>query len=151
MLSIGQVIYEEVRRHGEEAYPREACGVLLGRADGGARSVTRSVRCRNTVDDVQRDRYAIDPRDILRVLRQGRAQGEEILGFYHSHPEHPASWSATDLREAHWLGCSYVITSVQDRKAEVTRSFLLEGASEQEKRFTEEELRVEAKRAESGR
>jgi proteasome lid subunit RPN8/RPN11 len=141
-LSIEQTVYDEVRRHGEDAYPREACGVLLGRVEGDRRAVARSVRCKNTVDDVQRDRYAIDPRDLLSLQREGRAHGQEIVGFYHSHPEHVAYWSATDLREAHWIGCSYLITSVRDRKAEDTRSFVLEGAGEEDKRFTEEDLCV---------
>ncbi len=144
MLRIGEADYEEIRRHGEEAYPHESCGVLVGRADRDERVVARAVRCGNTREDSPHDRYHIDPREILRIERQGRDLGEDIVGFYHSHPDHPAYWSATDLSEAHWVGCSYVITGVARGKAEATRSFLLAGddAVEPVKRFQDEEIRV---------
>jgi proteasome lid subunit RPN8/RPN11 len=64
------------------------------------------------------------------------------VGFYHSHPDHPAKWSQTDLTEAHWIGCSYVITSVEKGKAAITNSFLLTGTMEEDKRFEDEEVRV---------
>ncbi len=143
MLKIGEAEYQELRRHGEEAYPQESCGVLMGRAEGEARVVARVERCANTRRDSPRDRYGIDPLDLLRLERQGRGRGEDIVGFYHSHPDHPARWSATDLAEAHWTGCSYVITSVALGRAEATASFLLvAGSEEQEKCFREEEIRV---------
>ena len=143
MLRIEQAEYDELRRHGEEAYPHESCGVLLGRAGGDERVVARVARCGNTRADSPHDRYGIDPREILRAERQGRERGEDIVGFYHSHPDHPARWSATDLAEAHWVGCSYVITSVARGKAEATRSFLLEGdGGEDAKGFRDEEIMV---------
>jgi proteasome lid subunit RPN8/RPN11 len=146
MLRIGQEEYEELRRHGEETYPYESCGVLLGRAEGDNRVVTRVARCANTRSDAPRDRYGIDPREILRAERQGRERGEDVLGFYHSHPDHPARWSAVDLAEAHWIGCSYVITSVAGAKAEATRSFLLAGEDgEPSRSFSDEEIRVLAR------
>ena len=66
-----------------------------------------------------------------------------IRDSYHSHPDHPAQWSATDFAEAHWLGCSYVITAVAQGKATVTNSFLLAGATEEDKRFDQETILVE--------
>ena len=143
MLTIGETEYDELRRHGEEAYPHEACGVLLGRFDGAARLVARVARCGNTRADSPHNRYGIDPREILKLERQGRDRGEDIVGFYHSHPDHPARWSGTDLAEAHWVGCSYVITSVARGKAEATSSFLLaEDGGEAAKSFRDEEIRV---------
>ncbi len=143
MLRIGQAEYGELRRHGEEAYPHESCGVLLGWADGDQRVVARVVRCGNTRSDSPQDRYGIDPREVLRAERQGRERGEDIVGFYHSHPDHPARWSATDLAEAHWIACSYVITGVERGRADATRSFLLEaGGGEDAKRFCDEEIQV---------
>ncbi len=75
--------------------------------------------------------------------------GLDIIGFYHSHPDHPAMWSPTDFAEAHWLGCAYVITSV-DRisgtdkgKANLTNAWLLTGASEEDKSFAD--IKVEVK------
>jgi proteasome lid subunit RPN8/RPN11 len=67
--------------------------------------------------------------------------GLDIVGFYHSHPDHPARWSATDLAEAHWTGCSYVITSVEKGHAELTNSFLLQD-QEEAKHFEDEPLEV---------
>jgi len=143
MLRIGEDEYQDLRRHGEEAYPHESCGVLMGRTDGEDRVVARVARCGNTRGDSPHNRYGIDPREILRVERQGRERGEDIVGFYHSHPDHPALWSATDLAEAHWIGCSYVITSVARGKAEATRSFRLAGdGEERSKSFRDEEIRI---------
>jgi proteasome lid subunit RPN8/RPN11 len=144
VLRIGEVEYEELRRHGEETYPHESCGVLVGRTEDGERLVARVARCANTCADSPRNRYHIDPREILQIERQGRERGEDVVGFYHSHPDHPARWSATDLAEAHWIGCSYVITGVARGKAEATRSFLLVGddVEESAKRFEDEEIRV---------
>jgi proteasome lid subunit RPN8/RPN11 len=142
MLTVGEAQYHELRSHGEEAYPHESCGVLLGRADGVGRHVTRAVRCANAHADSPRNRYQIDPRELLRIEREARVRGEEVVGFYHSHPDHPARPSGTDLAEAHWLGCSYVITRVVGGKAEATGSFLLQGEGEDAKRFSDEEIRI---------
>lgn len=140
MLRIGKEQYDLLRRHGEETYPHECCGVLLGRVDDGARVVTSVARCGNTRDDSPQNRYNIDPRELIHIQREGRERGEDIVGFYHSHPDHPARWSATDFAEAHWYGCSYVITSVAGGKAEMTNSFELVGSDETEKEFVGEEL-----------
>lgn len=142
MLTLSEEAYAELRRHGEEAYPHEACGVLLGRRDGAGRAALRAVRCGNARADSPRNRYGIDPVEILRSEREARERDQEIVGFYHSHPDHPARWSETDLAEAHWLGCSYVITAVAGGRAEATRSFALEGPGEADKRFVDEDVRV---------
>src|SRR6266550_2765341 len=142
MLKIGKPTYEEVRRHGEETYPHECCGVLLGQMDGDSRSVTSIVRCGNTRTDSPQNRYHIDPRELIAIERQGRERGDDIVGFYHSHPDHPARWSPTDLAEAHWIGCSYVITSVQNGVAQTTNSFVLVGKDETEKRLEDEKITV---------
>ncbi len=144
MLRISRQDYERVRQHGEETYPHECCGALLGQfREDGVRVVTATARCGNTRTDSAHNRYNIDPRELVRIQREGRERGEDIVGFYHSHPDHPARWSATDLAEAHWFGCSYVITAVEKGKAAVTNSFLLEGSDEEEKRLVDEEVRVE--------
>jgi len=142
MLKIGRKEYEALRQHGEETYPHECCGVLLGEMNGDARRVTSIARCGNTRTDSLRNRYHIDPRELVRIQRQGRERGEDIIGFYHSHPDHPARWSPTDLAEAHWLGCSYVITSVEKGKATVTNSFELTGSDEVDKKLADEEVEV---------
>ena len=151
MLKLSQSDYVSLRQHGEETYPHECCGVLLGRFnDNGAESVSQSVsktvsriaRCGNTRADSPHNRYQIDPRDLIRIQREGRERGEDIVGFYHSHPDHPAQWSPTDLAEAHWFGCSYVITSVEKGTATITNSFELTGTDEADKKFMDEKAEV---------
>jgi proteasome lid subunit RPN8/RPN11 len=140
MLKINKRVYDSLRRHGEETYPHECCGVLLGQANGDERVVTSVVRCGNTRTDSPQNRYHIDPKELIRIQREGRARGEDIVGFYHSHPDHPARWSQTDLAEAHWFGCSYVITSVEKGKAATTNSFELTGREENDKKFVDEKI-----------
>ena len=141
MLVVSRSAYDTLRRHGEETYPHECCGVLLGRASDDARRVTSVARCRNT--QAASDWFNIDPRQIVRIQREASERGEDILGFYHSHPDDAAHWSASDLREAHWMGCSYVITSVRAGKSAETHSFLLSGSSEEDKRFESEPIAIE--------
>jgi proteasome lid subunit RPN8/RPN11 len=135
MIRISQSDLDSLRRHGEETYPHECCGVLLGEMNDGGKLVRAVVRCGNTRTDSPQNRYHIDPRELVRVQREARERQLDIVGFYHSHPDHPARWSRTDLEEAHWLGCSYVITSVQQGRATDTNSFLLTGDGEEQKRF----------------
>jgi proteasome lid subunit RPN8/RPN11 len=143
MLRVERKDYEALRGHGEETYPHECCGVLLGRMDDdGIRTVTSTARCGNTRTDSPHNRYNIDPGELVRILREGRERGEDIIGFYHSHPDHPARWSSTDLAEAHWIGCSYVITSVEKGKAAITNSFELAGMEENNKQLIDEKIQV---------
>src|ERR1700756_1150519 len=140
MLKVGKSHYDALRRHGEETYPHECCGVLLGRMDGDERVVTSVARAGNTRTDSAHNRYNIDPKDLIRIQREARERGEDIIGFFASHPDHPARCSSTDLAEAHWFGCSYVITSVEKGKAVLTNSFFLAGTGEDDKRFEDEEI-----------
>jgi len=142
MLVIDPEAYAALRQHGEEAYPEESCGVLVGRFRDVGAAVVSAIRCDNVRRDSPRNRYAIDPKELVNIQRRGREQGLEIVGFYHSHPDSAAQWSSTDLAEAYWVGCSYVITSVANRQAAATRSFRLAGSWD-EKRFDEEEIVLE--------
>jgi proteasome lid subunit RPN8/RPN11 len=143
MLKISPSHYAALRQHGEETYPYECCGVLLGRMDGDERVVTSIARCGNTRADSLQNRYNIDPKELIRIQREGRERSEDIVGFYHSHPDHPPQWSPTDLAEAHWFGCSYVITSVLKGKAAETNSFELTGNDEDDKQLVAERIEVE--------
>jgi proteasome lid subunit RPN8/RPN11 len=141
MLKLSQPVYSAIRQHGESTYPHECCGVLLGHFnDDGSKTVARAEPCGNTRTDSAHNRYSIDPRDLIRIQREGRARGEDIVGFYHSHPDHPAQWSTTDLAEAHWFGCSYVITSIEKGKAVLTNAFELSGSDEADKRLLDEQI-----------
>jgi len=139
-LNVLKADYEWVRSHGEETYPHECCGVLLGTIDidKDERFVKQVIRAGNTRLDSLHNRYNIDPKELIAAQKQARMAGLDIVGFYHSHPDHPPRWSQTDLAEAHWIGCSYVITSVVKGKADVTNSFVLAGTMEEDKRFVDE-------------
>jgi proteasome lid subunit RPN8/RPN11 len=146
MIRLSQQTYDALRQHGEETYPYECCGVLLGRfltEEGSAvNEVEENVRAGNTRTDSAHNRYHIAPQDLVRIQRAGRQRGLDIVGFYHSHPDHPAQWSPTDFAEAHWLGCSYVITAVEKGAARQTNSFLLAGTSEDDKAFRHQTIDV---------
>jgi proteasome lid subunit RPN8/RPN11 len=144
MLLIGKENYAALRAHGEETYPQECCGVLLGKAEDNGNHVVEIVRAGNTRTDSAHNRYHIAPQELVKIQRQGRGKGLDIVGFYHSHPDHPAQWSPTDFAEAHWLGCSYVITSVEKGAAVLTNSFLLTGTSEEDKAFQDQMVEVTA-------
>lgn len=142
MLKLTAAHLEDIRRHGEESYPDEGCGILIGIFEGAARVVHTTRRCRNAAIASQRTQYHIDPREVICAQRDARERGREIVGFYHSHPDHPAQWSPTDLAEAHWIGCSYVILAVENGRAMETNSFFLSGALEEDKTFAQEELQL---------
>lgn len=139
-LIIPTPLFEQLRQHGEQTYPHECCGVLVGEFDeAGNKTVKTVVSCGNTRTDSPHNRYHIDPVELMRIQREARVAGYDIVGFYHSHPDHPAQWSSTDLAEAHWTGCSYVITSLEKGKATLTHSFLLLEEAET-KRFENESI-----------
>ena len=142
VLHLKRQVYDAIRSHGEETYPHECCGALLGRPMDGGWLVESSIRAGNTRTDSPHNRYQIAPIELVKIEREARSRGLEIAGFYHSHPDHPAQWSSTDLAEAHWLACSYVITQVTGGKAATTNSFLLAGVTEEDKRFEPETIEV---------
>jgi proteasome lid subunit RPN8/RPN11 len=149
MLRIEYSDYQALRAHGEETYPNECCGVLLGKSVAGeipaiapVNSVHQVVRAGNTRTDSAHNRYNIAPQELVKIQRQARTAGLDIVGFYHSHPDHPAQWSTTDFAEAHWIGCSYIITSIEKGKAATTNSFLLTGTEEDNKKFEDEAIEI---------
>ena len=149
-LCLIRAVYDAIRAHGEETYPHECCGALLGRStpdgcpdgcpDGWC--IEAAIRAGNARTDSAHNRYQISPAELVKIERESRRRGLSIAGFYHSHPDHPAQWSQTDLAEAHWLGCSYVITAVANGKAAATNSFRLAGDTEENKRFEPELIAV---------
>jgi proteasome lid subunit RPN8/RPN11 len=143
VLRLPRAVFEELRAHGEQTYPRECCGALLGAPGPEGWRIEALVHAVNARTDAARDRYEIAPAELVKIAGEARSRGLEIAGFYHSHPDHPAQWSATDLAEAHWLGASYVITEVAAGKAAVTRAWLLAGTREEDKRFAGQEIRIE--------
>jgi proteasome lid subunit RPN8/RPN11 len=142
-LRLTKAVYDAIRAHGEETYPQECCGALLGRPNSDGWSIEASIKAGNARIDSAHNRYQISPGELVKIERESRHRGLSIAGFYHSHPDHPAQWSQTDLDEAHWIGCSYVITAVENGKAAATRSFRLEGETEENKRFETEPIEVQ--------
>ncbi len=141
LLRLPRAVFQDLRAHGEETWPRECCGALLGKPGPEGWRIEALVRATNARIDFAR--YEIAPAELVGIAQEARSRGLEIAGFYHSHPDHPAQWSATDLAEAHWLGASYVITEVAKGKAAATRAWLLTGTSEEDKRFEAQEIRIE--------
>lgn len=139
-LRLNPAQVEAIRLHGARDYPKECCGVLLGKADGNLKEVQEVVALKNLRTDppraqelltlrdpeggTERNRFLIDPRDQLRVEKEARARGLEVLGYYHSHPDHPAEPSIYD-REHAWPWYSYVILAVDRNGAREMTSWVL--------------------------
>ncbi len=117
-------------------------GCYLAKPKVTHRVVSESVRCCNIRSDPT-IQYEIAPVEVVRIQRAARARGLQIVGFYHSHPDHPAHWSPTDLEQAYWLGCSYLITSIEKGKAQLSCSFALNGNGLDDRVFVKEELVIE--------
>jgi len=110
-MNINQTAIEAIQAHGADGYPNEICGFMLGPKGDG--DVTEVRPARNIIVERSRDRYEIDPRDHIRTQREADAAGLDIVGYYHSHPDHPAQPSRFDTERA-WAGYVYLIVSVQD-------------------------------------
>ncbi len=124
-LTLPQTVVDAIRRHGEETYPHECCGALLGGGDRAAEIVPLP----NTTEEGPRRRFLVRPSDYRLAERRAGDAGLELLGFYHSHPDHPARPSQYDLDHA-WPTFAYVIVSVvQGRAADVTVWFLKDDRS----------------------
>ncbi|MDQ6691460.1 MAG: M67 family metallopeptidase [Candidatus Dormibacteraeota bacterium] len=120
-MKIATAALQVAKIHAEEGYPHEICGFLIG-ARGSGR-ISRAVRATNTVEVRSRDRYEIDPRDIIRVQRAADDAGEDVLGYYHSHPDHPARASVFDA-ERSWAGPLYLIVSCVGGKVVDANAFI---------------------------
>src|SRR5258706_13730489 len=111
-LLVDATIDGEIRRHGEETYPHECCGALVGAGN----RVTATVALPNTTEEGPRRRFMVRPSDYRVAEQKASELGGELLGFYHSHPDHPARPSQYDLDHA-WPTFAYIIVAVADGKA----------------------------------
>lgn len=132
-LHIGTELNSAIRAHAARDYPHECCGFLIGASSpappelGAGMSsviVNRISPARNTRDDSPRNRFEIDPGELVKVDRQARAEGLSVVGFYHSHPDAPAQPSNYD-REHAWPGYCYVIVSVVNGQPQEMNNWLL--------------------------
>jgi len=122
-LRLSGSLVDEIRREGERAYPAECCGVLAGRP-GEPKEVVKLVPVTNRRTD-NPHRYLIAPDDLRSIEAGLRTSGLEVLGCYHSHPDHPAAPSATDLAQA-WPWYSYIILQVDHARAADLTSWVLD-------------------------
>ena len=124
LLMLGGEIAQAIRAHGVETYPHEACGALLGRDGSEGREVLALRPLVNRRDDSPRNRFSLTAEDVLSAERAAREKNLEVIGWYHSHPDHPARPSDYD-REHAWPWYSYVIVSVAEGAANEMTSWRL--------------------------
>jgi proteasome lid subunit RPN8/RPN11 len=123
--SLGAGVDAAIRRHGEETYPHECCGALIGRAG----VISHAEPLPNTTEEGPRRRFLVRPSDYRLAEQRASERGGELLGFYHSHPDHPARPSQFDLDHA-WPTFAYVIVAVAGGRAgDMTVWFLKEDRS----------------------
>ncbi|OFW00867.1 MAG: hypothetical protein A3G20_06575 [Acidobacteria bacterium RIFCSPLOWO2_12_FULL_59_11] len=129
---------EGIRQQGAQAYPNECCGVLLGKEQDGRKVVVDILPLQNAREDSPRNRFLILPEDLLHSDREARNRGLDILGFYHSHPDHPARPSEYD-REHAWPWYTYIIVAVEQGIPRDLTGWLL---SDDRKSFLPEEIQI---------
>lgn len=136
-LNISYDLLRAIHAHGEGAYPNEGCGLLLGRVAGDDRRVIDLLPIHNGREpEAAHNRYLITPQDMLRGEDVAAERGLDVIGIFHSHPDHPAQPSEYD-REYALPWYSYIITSVEQGRAIVSRSWLL---NEDRAAFSEETI-----------
>jgi proteasome lid subunit RPN8/RPN11 len=143
ILEIDEATLKSIQSHGEAAYPEEGAGLLLGMQVGEVRQVRAIDRLKNTREDIaRRNRYLLSPQDFARGEQEAARLGWDVVGVFHSHPDHPSQPSDFD-REWAMPWFSYLITSIEKGAATSTRSWRL---AEDRSKFEEEAMKVVAKR-----
>ena len=155
ILRLHQELSSKIRAHGAETYPHECCGALLGRdldattarsSDGDAlasREVTALFPLINRRDDSPRNRFSVTSEDVRDAEKAAREKGIDVVGWYHSHPDHPAAPSQYD-RDHAWPWYSYIIVSVANGRPENMTSWRL---TDDRTQFTPEDLEIAGKDA----
>lgn len=139
-LRLDAVAAAAVRAHVVRTYPEEGCGVLLGRQVGEDRFVERAIGFENARADSRHNRYLIAPDQFLIAEREARSRGLDVVGVFHSHPDHPARPSSFDLEHA-WPYYSYLILSVIGGEVAEARAWRL---ADDRAAFNPEELDMTA-------
>jgi proteasome lid subunit RPN8/RPN11 len=156
VLRLSTEIAEKIRRHGAETYPHECCGALLGRDSDSAaagssgqseqtppREILELFPLVNRRDDSPRNRFSVTSEDVLAAEKAGRALGIDVVGWYHSHPDHPAEPSQYD-RDHAWPWYSYIIVSVANGEPQYMTSWRL---TDDRAGFTPEDLEIRQRAA----
>jgi proteasome lid subunit RPN8/RPN11 len=136
-LRIPGPLARQIEKEGVEAYPNECCGIMYGRDTADGRVVERLEAVPNVFDEEERyHRFSISPLQLMRAEKQASDEARLVLGFYHSHPDHPARPSEYDRQHA-WPFYSYVIVSIAGREAVDMTSWILD---EQTETFCRQEI-----------
>jgi proteasome lid subunit RPN8/RPN11 len=135
-LKIGQGDLENIYRHARETYPEECAGAIIGMDVGETKIVVDVWPAENTHEDERSRRFLIEPLQIKKFEDRAQERDMDVLGFYHSHPDHPAEPSEYD-RDHAWPYYSYIITSVSGEDIEATRCWRLK---DDRSGYDEEEL-----------
>ena len=136
-LEISTEDADAIRGHGEETFPNECCGFMLGEAKGEDRRVAELLRADNVrEEEAKHNRFLISPEDYLKSEKAARAKGLDVIGFYHSHPNAPAKPSQYDLDHG-WPWYSYVIVSILDNVSDAMTSWIM---ADDRSRFDEEAI-----------
>lgn len=143
MVRISKELARRIEEHGRQTYPEECCGILLGSSEGDERVVRDVAELDNRQEENRRSRFLVTPKQYLQAERTAGEKGMQLLGFYHSHPDHPAIPSEFDREHAlPWF--TYIVLSVAHGEARVLTAWLL---SESRDRFIETALSVETTRS----
>jgi proteasome lid subunit RPN8/RPN11 len=122
---------DQIGREGAAAYPNECCGVIVGTERDGKRLVQRLAPLANSFEAEEKyHRFRLDPLELARAEKEAGEQGKLVLGFYHSHPDHPARPSEYDRQHA-WPFYSYVIVAIEKGRPAALTSWLLDEQTEQ--------------------
>jgi proteasome lid subunit RPN8/RPN11 len=132
VLVLTEQLARQIEREGSAAYPNECCGIMIGREEGDRRIVERLEAVANEFEEGERyHRFLITPKDLMAAEKS--AGNKLVLGFYHSHPDHPARPSEYD-REHAWPFYSYVIVAITKREPTDMTSWVLDEVTETFKR-----------------
>ena len=124
MIALTHTALHKIKVHAMEAYPEECCGILVGTEREGGKEVYDVIRIGNAKDENRTRRFLITPAEYKRAEEAAAAEGLGVMGFYHSHPDHPARPSQFDLDHA-WPWCSYIIAAVEERIPSAVKSWVL--------------------------
>ena len=114
---------DQIRRHGEQTYPHECCGFLLGHREGETNILAEVHPAENERQESRETRYLITPQQFKRADDYARRRGVGVIGYYHSHPDHPAAPSRYDLDHSCWPGESYIIVAIEHGESAALNSF----------------------------
>ena len=139
MVVFAKPEFDRLKLLAEAAYPEEFCAILVGKREGSRTEVKRILPTPN-VHEHPRRAYTISPGAVIVAQRKSREEELQILGFLHSHPDHSAEPSPTDLEQALWLGCVYGIVSVRGGKFADVGFYRLGGNDLQDRHFLPDDL-----------